>query len=249
MWTLACQWAKLNKTVIEESDTEGGILYYVAAIISMYTKIPTARAIPLLIKILRDLRIGSDIIKEFQDLFNLCVNTNVCSFRGKTYKFLDGLPMGGPLSAMVADIFIGHLESMIIDSSPHATHIRHWARYFDDIFGIWHGPEASLHLLLQELNNFDPEIKFTLQIGKENINFLGINVSFIEDKNVLRPKFNTYRKETYTGISIHADSFHPDAHKMANINSLIQRLLHIPLDEAAVRQETQIYKASHKPTA
>jgi len=31
MWTLAYQWRKLNKTAIEESDTEGWILYYVAA--------------------------------------------------------------------------------------------------------------------------------------------------------------------------------------------------------------------------
>ena len=125
---------------------------------------------------------------------------------GKTYKFPDGLPMRGPLSAMVADIFIDHLESAVLESSPHASHLRHWARYVDDIFGIWHGPEASLHLLLQELDGFDPDIKFTLQIGKVNINFLDINVSFIEDKNFLRPKFNIYRKETYTGVSIHADS-------------------------------------------
>jgi len=37
-WTLAYQWAKLkNKTVIEGSDTEGRILYYVAAGNCMYT--------------------------------------------------------------------------------------------------------------------------------------------------------------------------------------------------------------------
>jgi len=30
-WTLAYQWAKLSKTIIEESDTEGRILYYVTA--------------------------------------------------------------------------------------------------------------------------------------------------------------------------------------------------------------------------
>jgi len=49
--------------------------------------------------------------------------------------------------------------------------------------------------------------------------------------------------QTYTGIPIHADSFHPEAHKMAIINSSIQRLLHISLDEAAVRQETQIIQS------
>jgi len=60
-----------------------GSFFFSFDVIAMYTNIPTARAIPLLINKLRDLDISSDIINEFKDLINLCVNTNVCSFRGK----------------------------------------------------------------------------------------------------------------------------------------------------------------------
>ena len=43
-------------------------------------------------------------------------------------------------------------------------------------------------------------------------------------------KFNIYRKPTATSHTIHADSHYPYSQKMAAYNSLIHRLLIVPLD-------------------
>ena len=51
---------------------------------NMFTKIPVARAVPLMIQHLERKKIHPLIIKEFHHLISLCLKQNVCVFRGKT---------------------------------------------------------------------------------------------------------------------------------------------------------------------
>ena len=47
-----------------------------------------------------------------------------------------------------------------------------------------------------------------------------------------------YRKNTFTGVSIHASSLHPRVHKFDNINATIHWLISLPLVPDACLAET-----------
>ena len=52
-----------------------------------------------------------------------------------------------------------------------------WLRYIDDIFFIWTHGEEKLVQFLNELNNFHPNLSFTHETSKKNVDFLDLNVS------------------------------------------------------------------------
>jgi len=68
----------------------------------------------------------------------------------------------------------------------------------------------------------------------------------VESDNVLRVEFEIFRKPSFSGVSIHRQSYHPQSH--ATINSAIHRLLSIPLKpvayEAEIQQIEQIAKTN-----
>ena len=70
-------------------------------------------------------------------------------------------------------------------------------------------------------------IQFTLETEHDNtINFLDLTLT----RRMDTLKFNIYRKPTATSHTIHADSHHPYSQKVVAYNSLIHRLLTVPLD-------------------
>ena len=58
-----------------------------------------------------------------------------------------------------------------------------WFRYIDDIFFIWAPGKEHLETFLQELNNFNPDLKFTYASNKKKIPFLDLMVKLNEGKN------------------------------------------------------------------
>lgn len=76
------------------------------------------------------------------------------------------------------------------------------------------------------MNNINKKIKFTIEHENNNkINFLDLTIH--RQSNHL--EFNIYRKPTTTDTTIHADSHHPIAHKLAAYNSYLYRLINTPL--------------------
>ena len=191
----------------------------------MFTTVPVARTISIMVDHLQKKNIPTPVVAEFKDLLSHCTEKNLCVFQGSVYKFPDGLPMGDPLSMLMADVFMDNLESEILCSSPHASYVRFWKRYVDDIICIFNGSLSDAQSLLEDLNRFDPGFEFTLEVGGNRLNYLDLSISLVEEDNILRTNFSIFRKSSYTGVSIHGSSLHPEAHKMAIINSAINRLL------------------------
>ena len=46
----------------------------------------------------------------------------------------------------------------------------------DDIFFIWTHGKEYLEIFLQELNNFNPDLKFTYESNEKEIPYLDLNV-------------------------------------------------------------------------
>lgn len=208
--------------------------------VSMFTKIPVLYTIDIMISHLQNQNIHPNVIAEFKNLITLCLKDNICFYRGKTYRFPDGLPMGGPLSSLVADVYMDNLETKILSDDNGAAHVLYYKRYVDDILCIWDGPDVALQQFLDSMNNHHPSVTFTLEMGNHTLGFLDLRLQLTPAEAGLSVEFSIYRKTTFSGISISNDSLHPRPHKMAQINAAIHRLLHLPLTEEAHKTETLV---------
>ena len=109
----------------------------------MYTRIPVDYTIGIILTLLTNAQLHQDIVTEFKDLLKLCLKDNICFFMGRIYKFQDGLPMGAPLSALVANVYMDHMEKQILGSSHLSVQcMLFYKRYVDDILCVWHGKRS-----------------------------------------------------------------------------------------------------------
>ena len=63
-------------------------------------------------------------------------------FRNSFYQQINGLPMGAPLSGLLAIIYAEHIENWALNS----YFLKHmsWGRYMDDIISLWNYGENEL---------------------------------------------------------------------------------------------------------
>ena len=100
--------------------------------------------------------------------------------------------MGSPVSPVIANIYLEHLESLAIPTSP--TLIRWWFRYVDDAHS--NTRKDQVNQLQEHLNSRDSHTKFTLELpGTDGLPFL--------DTILKKPTPNSiestvYRKPTHT---------------------------------------------------
>ena len=93
------------------------------------------------------------------------------------------------------------------------------------------------------MDPFDDSVKYTAEVGGHCINYLDLTISLLPDDlndGLLTPSFLVYRKPAYTGVSIHANSWHPTSHKYAVIKSAVDRMLSLPLSIEAEERGIQI---------
>lgn len=134
------------------------------------------------------------------------------------YSQIDGCSMGAPLSALLAQLVMEDLEETIINKIKHK--ISFFKRYVDDCLTAV--SEADILLILNELNNYHPKIKFTTEIEKDNrINFLDMTLIH----NIMNSKIETiwHTKETWSGRYLNYKSIAPIQYKKSVISGIADR--------------------------
>ena len=107
----------------------------------------------------------------------------------------------------------------------------------DDILCVWTGNEPEIHSFLQKLNDSDPAINFTLEIG-ENVNtYLDFHTELAQLDNILTRSFRIHREDTFTGVFIHSHSLPFGTHKFAAFNAAIHRITTIHSSPEAEDEE------------
>lgn len=126
-------------------------------------------------------------------------------FNNKYYRQCKGTAIGASVSVAVAEIFV-HVsiekKRKKLQKQPVIFY-----RYIDDIFGIFTGTEEELKEYHEELNNFHPDLKFTLEWSREKLPFLDTMVYW--DKEMC-PQTTTFYKPSNTHQYLHfLSSHHP----------------------------------------
>jgi len=90
--------------------------------------------------------------------------------------------MGTACAPSYANLFLAYMEEKITTDYPDlAAMAKMWARFIDDGFWIWAGPENELSRFLSVIENFYPEIKWTFEISEKCMDFLDVHVSLRQD--------------------------------------------------------------------
>ena len=144
--------------------------------------------------------------EDIMDLLNICLTSTYFQYNSKHYKQLHGTAMGSPVSVVVAEIVMQHVEECAL-----AT-ILLWLRYVDDTFTAIHKDEIdTFH---DHLNEQNAEIQFTKEIEENGqLPFLDCLVS--RDNNELRT--TVYRKLTHTDRLLDESSYNLTSHKATTI--------------------------------
>ena len=164
------------------------------------------------------------------------------SHRGVLYQQKDGVSMGNPLAPTLANFFVGHLETMMLDQTQEPIHNLHLAnikddpvlyvRYVDDIFCVFR-KDAKYESFMSKLNSLHDSLSFTCEFGGQSIPFLDILIELKGDEF----RSTVYRKRTNTNVLLHYRSNVPNNWKTGLMKCLLHRAKKICSDDAGLRDE------------
>ena len=142
----------------------------------MYTSTPRDDLLLVLKKNLeKNNKLKKDEIKNFVKLVKMIINQNYFVYENHHYENKNGLAMGAPLSSILSEMYLQHLEENFIltTKNPFIQHIKYWYRYVDDVICLFVGTARQIGQLLAYINSINSDIKFTKEIeNKGEINFL-----------------------------------------------------------------------------
>ena len=98
---------------------------------------------------------------------------------------------------------MAHMENQLLCNDPEASP-KLYLRYIDEIFAIFDN-DQSCTKFLKKLNTQHPNIKFTLELAKNTIPFLDVEI------NINLDKFDTWtsRKPSNIGLILNCNAFCP----------------------------------------
>ena len=164
------------KEVIEQ---DSGLYMASLDVESLFINIPLEETINISCDSLfiNEAKINNFSRNNFEKLFRMALQNNFFNFDGKIYKQTDGVAMGTPLGANLANAFLCFHEQIWLNGCPEDFKPVHYRRYVDDIFALFRSPDR-LEKLTNYLNSKHKNIKFTYEKESNNsLPFLDILTS------------------------------------------------------------------------
>ena len=139
-------------------------------------------------------------------------------FNGSIKQQLSETAIGTKFSPLYACIFIDKLETNFLKTQTLKPLV--WFRYIDDDFFLWTYGEENIKRFLDNLNNYDPNIKFTHEYSKKEIPLFHLKVG-IKNGNITT---DLYVEDTDRHQYLHYASAHPYHTKKSVVFSQVLRL-------------------------
>ena len=191
-------------------------------ITSLYTNVPLKETIEILTTLIYDQNNESFrncSKREFQTLLELTTMDTFFFFNNTYYKQIDGLAMGSPMSATLANVFLCHHENNWINNCPGDFKPLYYKRYVDDTFAIFRNRQQA-ERFLDYMNSRHEKISFTMETEENSqIPFLDLLIK----KSNNKIETSIYRKPTYTGLGINFISSCYENFKLNAFNTMFYR--------------------------
>jgi hypothetical protein len=203
---------------------------------NMYTNIPQNELMQIIKNTLEHNNTPENQKQELIILVEAILNQNYMQHMNQQYKQNEGLAMGAPTSAILAEIFMQHHEHNYIINILQKHNIIDYYRYVDEILIIYNEDYTDIDNTLKEFNSIHPNIQYTIEKQNNKIlNYLDISIENIHNNFV----FGIYRKPTTTDLIIHNNSCHPTEHKNSAIRFLLNIMNTYPISANNKHRELQ----------
>ncbi len=203
---------------------------------SLFTKVPVQETLLIVEKRLADVRkLEPDPIKEVMSLTNTGIlkllNHILCqctfSWDGLLYTQSAGLPMGGRLLPVLANLFMEEFEYKVLTTVWPIPKI--WFRYVDDVFIVWNLMNGSYSEFLAILNRQNPNIVFMLESENDGVLpffYLLVKRPQFDRKGAMKEllQLSVYHKLTHCDRFIHYNSSHHMSLKRNQVFGLYLRV-------------------------
>ncbi len=137
---------------------------------SLFTRVPVQETLEIVERRLEELRLLPDnplaaitsmTNRAIMALLNLLLSECYFVWQDGLYKQVSGLPMGGRLSPILANLFMEDLEHRVLCSATILPKI--YFRYVDDIFIVWDCTVGLVQEFLALLNVQHKDIELTIE--------------------------------------------------------------------------------------
>ena len=153
-------------------------------------------------------------------------------YNGRHYKQLHGTAMGSPVSVVVAEIVMQHIEKRALATYDQTLHF--WFRYVDDTIAILQ--TDNIDVFHEQLNQQNSDIQFTRELEENGkIPFLDCLVS----RDDTRLRTTVYRKPTHTDRLLDQSSYSPTSHRATTVRTLTRRAQIICDSADSLRDENE----------
>ena len=194
----------------DKNEDEEDVSYDV---VSLFTSIPIEETIDYIcdeIYIRNKLKPFHNKRLIFRNLLRNLATKCIFSANESLYRQIDGCTMGGPLSVVLSDIFMGKLEMEVVTPSQPIL----YGRYVDDCY-VRRKKNTTDELLIA-LNRYHRNIQFTTEHNPSK--FLDTKIIF-DDNNIVTTE--VYRKTN--SLPAHWSSQIPKRYKRNTINTELYR--------------------------
>ena len=184
---------KLKDMIISESHTL--VSFDVKA---LFTSIPQDLALKCVEKVLnnnKDLHFSTSLsVSNIMKLIGLCLKSTYFSSNSVIYRQIKGTPMGSPISVVIAEIVLLHIEDIAIPNIHDSIYF--WYHYVDDVFTCIKNDD--INNTLDCINSIDSNIQFTVEREENStISFLDLKICRNVDGTLC---FSIFRKPTHTDV-------------------------------------------------
>ena len=187
-------------------------------VVSLFTNVPLDDVIDICAKALYhcdDIDPVPLSESSFRKLLKIVTSGVEFSFNNIMYRQIDGVAMGSPLGPVLANVFLGYCESLIVAENLPCL----YKRYVDDTFAYFRSKEEAMQFK-GILDNLHPSLKFTCEFEQSNcLSFLDVYVERT-DSGFVR---SVYRKPTFTGLLTTWDSFCSTRYKFSLVKNMFHR--------------------------
>ena len=190
---------------------------------SLYTSIPQQRGIEVIKNIIDETshsfnNLNSDDITL---LLSTVITNNYFTFDGKAYKQNRGLAMGSSVSAIVAILYMSHVEAKALSILGNCVGL--FSRYVDDIFVLAKNRADAIHIH-ETFNNTDSDIKFEIEHPDHTntLKLLDIAIRVQESGN---KHYEFYKKSVKKDLFVNFKSSLPTKSKMHFIRNERSRIM------------------------
>ncbi|XP_053691042.1 uncharacterized protein LOC128739573 [Sabethes cyaneus] len=214
---------------------------------SLYTNIPVEYAIDCLTERWDEISNHTKIdCHSFISAVKLVLDSTFFAYRGSTFSQCFGLPMGSPLSPVIANVVMEKLEQhCVTELESKNISLSMYRRYVDDCFCV--ASNEHVNEILNTFNSFHNRLQFTIEIEQSgSLKFLDMLLKRNNDRIE-----KTWAPKQEDGRYLDFASQSPYAHKCNTAIAIFDRALKLSDCQnrpAAIKMAKNILRINHYPT-